>query len=306
MVDPFYSILHQAGQEGEKCALGIITAIKGSSPQKSGAKALFFSDGRIVGTLGGGCLEAEIQQRAVRAIGTGNPELFDMVLDHDFGWDDGLICGGRVCGVILPGVAEKYGELWKKLSRREEKVVWTILENYSISEDGSVDADELYREQAEPPCELWIAGAGHISQAIAPLALAVDFQITVFDDRLGWAAEALFPEQVTLRVDYWEDLFKTPFPSSPAYGLIMTQGHQHDTKVLREWMQRPFQFLGMIGSKRKWRLIQEGFLNERLATEERLAEIYCPVGLSIGSVSPKEIAVSVVAQLIQKRQEARK
>src|SRR5512140_1706284 len=91
--------------EGEPFALGIISAIKGSSPQKKGAKALFFADGRIVGTMGGGCLEAEIQDRARQALLSGTPSMFELVLDHDFGWDDGLICGGSVAGLILPQAA---------------------------------------------------------------------------------------------------------------------------------------------------------------------------------------------------------
>src|SRR3954469_3348560 len=102
-------------------ALGIISGIKGSSPQKRGAKALFYADGRIEGTLGGGCLEAEIQQRARRALLSQTPERFKLVLDHDFGWDDGLICGGKVAGLVLPA-AQSAGALWRELARREQPV----------------------------------------------------------------------------------------------------------------------------------------------------------------------------------------
>ena len=79
----FYEQLTTALEAGEPFALGIISGIKGSSPQKQGAKALFFGDGRIIGTLGGGCLEAEIQDRARRALHTQTPAVFDLVLDHD-------------------------------------------------------------------------------------------------------------------------------------------------------------------------------------------------------------------------------
>src|SRR5438445_11502518 len=96
----FYDYLPAALADGQPFALGIISGIKGSSPQKQGAKALFFGDGRIIGTLGGGCLEAEIQDRARRALHTQTPAVFDLVLDHDFGWDDGLICGGKGSGRI--------------------------------------------------------------------------------------------------------------------------------------------------------------------------------------------------------------
>src|ERR1700752_674671 len=102
----FYDQLIEALANPEPFALGLISSIKGSSPQKQGAKALFFADGRIIGTLGGGCLEAEIQDRARRALRTQIPAAFELVLDHDFGWDDGLICGGKVTGLILPRAGE--------------------------------------------------------------------------------------------------------------------------------------------------------------------------------------------------------
>src|SRR2546426_6260514 len=111
----FYDYLPTALAEGQPFALGIISRIKGSSPQKQGAKALFFSDGRIIGTLGGGCLEAEIQDRARRALLTQTPATFELVLDHDFGWDDGLICGGKVCGLILPQAAQAAGP-WRGIA----------------------------------------------------------------------------------------------------------------------------------------------------------------------------------------------
>jgi len=93
MKNPVFEALAAAARTGEPVTLGIISGAKGSSPQKIGAKALFYSDGRIKGTLGGGCLEAEIQQRAIAALVSGKPATFELLLDHDFGWDDGLICG---------------------------------------------------------------------------------------------------------------------------------------------------------------------------------------------------------------------
>ena len=98
-------------ERSPRFALGIISRVKGSSPQKQGAKALFFPDDRMLGTLGGGCLEAEIRRRARLALVSGKPETFDLTLDHDFGWDDGLICGGTVFGLILPQAAEAARDL---------------------------------------------------------------------------------------------------------------------------------------------------------------------------------------------------
>src|SRR5262245_29194382 len=85
VVRDFYEQMPAVLDEGQPFAMGIISGIKGSSPQKRGAKALFFPDGRIIGTMGGGCLEAEIQDRARRALLSQTPATFDLVLDHDFG-----------------------------------------------------------------------------------------------------------------------------------------------------------------------------------------------------------------------------
>ena len=177
----FYEILAVAAAADEPVALGIITEVKGSSPQKIGAKALFYADGRIAGTMGGGCLEAEIQDRARQALVTGKPETFDLVLDHDFGWDDGLICGGRVGGVIAPRI-HSAAPIWNELARRRSRRTWGITEDFQIAWADMSDAPTTgwrYRETVTPPCALWIAGAGHIAQAVAPLALGLDFAVTV-------------------------------------------------------------------------------------------------------------------------------
>jgi xanthine dehydrogenase accessory factor len=99
----FYQQIAAELERHSRFAFGVISSVKGSSPQKEGAKALFFPDDRIVGTLGGGCLEAEVRLRARQALAPGAPETFELTLDHDYGWDDGLICGGKVSGLILAG-----------------------------------------------------------------------------------------------------------------------------------------------------------------------------------------------------------
>jgi xanthine dehydrogenase accessory factor len=384
----FYEQLLTALADGEPFALGIICGIKGSSPQKKGAKALFFADGRIVGTLGGGCLEAEIQDRARRALLTGQPATFDLVLDHDFGWDDGLICGGKVQGVILPRAAEAKA-IWREVARRETTVTWGVRTDFSIdwvdqsaSQDcgekdlsirspspqlspgrggattalagavsspafevqsdaennmgfscdshrapspggegwgeggqsvaparspnnalGADDGKWLYQETVSPPCALWIAGSGHVAQAVAPIALQLDFEVTVFDDRPTFASRQFFPEGTRLRVGGWEELLREPLPRKPVFGLVVTRGHQRDALVLAGWIQQPFAFLGMIGSRRKARLIFDQFIDEKIASKEQLAEVACPVGLDIDSRTVPEIAVSIAAQLIQRRSE---
>jgi xanthine dehydrogenase accessory factor len=101
----------------------------------------------------------------------------------------------------------------------------------------------------------------------------------------------------------WHDLLKEPMPRQPTFGLIVTRGHQHDALVLTEWIRHPFVFLGMIGSRRKARIIREQFLKQNLATAEQFDRVACPVGMDIQAQSTPEIAVSVLAQYIRKRAE---
>lgn len=307
-----FEALAEAARNGEPVALGVISGVKGSSPQKFGAKALFYADGRIQGTLGGGCLEAEIQQRAVQSLRTGEASTFDLLLDHDFGWDDGLVCGGKVAGCILPQAQRAGKDFWAALAARKTALAWGVRNDFSITAlpadppaQAAADPALLYRELVTPPCALWIAGAGHIAQAVAPLALQLDFAVTVFDDRPALANHRFFPREVILQAEVWEKLLALPLPAVPSFGLIVTRGHRHDALVLRDWVKKPFRFLGMIGSARKTRIVFEHFIEEKIATAEELRRVACPVGIAIGSQSVAEIAVSILAQFIEKRAECR-
>jgi xanthine dehydrogenase accessory factor len=318
-----FQALAEAARMAEPVALGIITGVQGSSPQKLGAKAIFHANGRIQGTLGGGCLEAEAQRLALRSLATGAPAVFELVLDHDFGWDDGLICGGKVSGVILPNAQNVGARFWTELARRETALGWGVQPDFSITRGigkagdpgpvASTQADAspyettrpatgwLYHETVAPPCALWIAGSGHLAQAVAPLALQLDFAVTIFDDRPELANHRFFPDVVSLCTGHWGELCAAPFPSVPAFGLIVTRGHKHDALVLETWIHRPFAFLGMIGSARKARMIAEHFRQKKLATAEELARVACPVGVKIRSHSVMEIAVAILAQYIDRR-----
>ncbi|HEY5042917.1 MAG TPA: XdhC family protein [Verrucomicrobiae bacterium] len=304
MAEPIFQSLAEAARNDESVALGVITGANGSSPQKIGAKALFFPDRKIKGTLGGGCLEAEAQRLALQSMRDGRPQTFELVLDHDFGWDDGLICGGKVLGVILPDAQKLGAEFWSELASRDQAKIWGVKKDFSIALAASTDDGWLYTETILPPCALWIAGSGHIAQAVAPLALQLDFSVTVLDDRPELANHRFFPREVSLQTGNWGSLLNLPFGAAPTFGLIVTRGHKHDALVLETWIHRPFQFLGMIGSSRKARTISEHFVKKKIATAGEMARVACPVGIKIRSQSVMEIAVDILAQYIDKRAEA--
>src|SRR5207237_4854185 len=136
-------------------------------------------------------------------------------------------------------------EIWRELHACRTARAWGVRKDYSIGwVDDTSAGDWLYRETVSPPCALWIAGSGHVAQAVAPLALQLDFEVTVFDDRPSLANSQFFPKNTHFRVGYWDELLREPLPERPVFGLIVTRGHQHDALVLREWVRRPFVFLG--------------------------------------------------------------
>jgi xanthine dehydrogenase accessory factor len=128
-VDPIYHELAGFLERGQPLAFAVLVETKGSTPQKCGAKAIFLPDGRVIGTLGGGCLEAETRQKALRALETGEPFTFRAVLDDDFGWDDGLICGGAVQTFVQPNPQSR--EVWRALlaepDNRQRRMLVTVM-----------------------------------------------------------------------------------------------------------------------------------------------------------------------------------
>jgi len=302
-----FAALAVAARNNESVALGIITGVKGSSPQKLGAKALFYPDRKIAGTLGGGCLEAEAQRLALQSLRDGKPQTFELVLDHDFGWDDGLICGGKVTGIIIPNAQTAGENFWNDLASRDTAKTWGVKSDFNFTRaDSAINhqlstINSLYSETITPPCALWIAGSGHIAQAIAPLASQLDFAVSIFDDRPELANHDIFAREVSLHVGDWNEILSQRFATTPTFGLIVTRGHKHDALVLETWIHRPFQFLGMIGSARKARTIAEHFVKQKIATAEQVARVACPVGIKIKSQSVMEIAVDILAQYIDQR-----
>src|SRR5579883_3254662 len=106
MEDLLLKIL-QLYQSGAAFALGTVVHTSGSTPQRTGARAIFLPGGEILGTLGGGCMEAEARRRGLLLVSGGQPELLELHLDDDFGWDDGLICGGTAHILIQPKPSEQ-------------------------------------------------------------------------------------------------------------------------------------------------------------------------------------------------------
>lgn len=162
------------------------------------------------------------------------------------------------------------------------------------------DSALVFVEAVEPEAELVLFGAGHIAAFLAPLARTVGFRVCVTDDRAEFANPERFPSVDRLIVCPAEEAFEQLVVTPATYLAIMTRGHAHDRDALRAALKTRPAYLGMIGSRRKRDMIYAALSAEGVSAED-LRRIHCPIGLAIGAQTPQEIAVSVVAELIQAR-----
>jgi xanthine dehydrogenase accessory factor len=247
-----FSAVTDALERGEPAALVTIVSTTGSTPQRVGAKMLVFADGRIVGTIGGGCYENDAFWKAREAIGSRKPQLVHYELDDDFAQESGLICGGQM---------------------------------------------DVYIEPIEPSPELYIIGAGHVGFHLARVAHEVGFRVHVVDDREKFSNRERFPHAVEIVVEdipAW--IARTTLPPH-AYAVIVTRGHTNDLEALRALALRELRYLGLIGSRAKVARIYEQLVKDKLSADA-LKRVHAPIGLDIGAVTPQEIAVSILAELI--------
>ncbi len=285
---------------GRSIAFCAVLATTGSTPQRPGAALLVREDFSTLGTLGGGCIEAEVQRAAFTLLRQGRSELRRFTLDHDTAWQDGQICGGQMQIAIMsirPDAAlEPYRDALARAHRRQPAWVPLI-----ISDEGRALE---YRLHLEVRPTLLIVGAGHIGQALAPLAQQLDFHVVVLDDRAEFAAPARFPPGVELFVaDIARSLREYPLDAA-CYVVIVTRGHRHDGDALAAVIRRPAAYVGLIGSRRKSRLLLDDLLRGG-APREAVERVRTPIGLPIGAVTVPEIAVSIAAELVQVRRHTR-
>ncbi|MEW4454046.1 XdhC family protein [Bremerella sp. JC817] len=330
---------------GKSAAFCQLMDTRGSTPQKAGAAMLVFPDGRQVGTLGGGCVEAEVKRHAIELLQTGTRNVVEFLLDHDYGWDDGLICGGRMEVLIEPLPAGSEVRFFRSIMEVIESnhggtlavardrddsqprqfgltllsptgAIVATLGSASLCRQAKAVAEDALRPLATRPlsyraegiafvpilprCELLIVGGGHVGQAVASLAQQVDFDVTVVDDRPEVVTDQRFPTAMRRIAGDFREVLPTLPLRDGSFGLVVTRGHNHDEIGLYHLLKRSLAYLGMIGSKRKIRLIYDDLL-EKGITPEQLAKVHAPVGLDIGSRTVEEIAVSIVAQLIAHR-----
>ncbi len=237
---------------GRSSAIATIVECKGSSPQKQGAKMLVRDDGSLLGTLGGGCLEADVRQAALMAMKDGTPLTLPFELTEREG---GLVCGGTVLVYIEPVLLEPH---------------------------------------------LIVLGAGHVGKALTKLARFTGFRVTVVDDRQEYANRENIPDATDLYVQDFEKAFDGMDIGKHSFIVVATRGHNHDLVAVKAALRTPAEYVGLLGSRRKKGLLFKA-LQEAGFGQEDIGRVVIPVGMDIGSTTPEEISVSIMAQIIERR-----
>jgi xanthine dehydrogenase accessory factor len=160
------------------------------------------------------------------------------------------------------------------------------------------DTGETYLlEPYFPEPKLIIFGGGHIAKPLCEFGKRAGFSVTVIDDRPSFANKARFPEADNVICESFEKCFGLINLNEATFATIVTRGHRHDLDCIREVLKHKTAYTGMIGSKRRIRGVMEILLEEGYG-REALDRVNAPIGLDIGAVTPDEIAISIVAQLI--------
>ncbi len=208
---------------------------------------------------------------------------------------------GRTVGTIGGGCYED-DAFWKARgaisSRRPESVRYELSDDFA-EESGLICGGqmEVFIEPIEPAPDVYIFGAGHVGHSLARIAHEAGFRVHVVDDREKFANTDRFAPEVEVHVcDIPEWLAAHQLPPT-AYAVIVTRGHRHDLDALRALAPRQLRYVGLIGSRAKVRRVFDALLEEGLSSSQ-LRQEYAPIGLDIGAITPQEIAVSILAELI--------
>ena len=247
--------LTDALSRGDSVALVTIVSAHGSTPQRVGARMLVHADGRIVGTIGGGCYEHDAFWKAREALVSRKAQLVHYELSDDLAEESGLICGGRM---------------------------------------------DVFIEPVEPSPHLYILGAGHVGYQLGQIAHTVGFKLHVVDDRQKFANHERFPQAAEVVVESLDTWVRAAAIPATAFVVVLTRGHRQDFDVLRALAGRELRYVGLIGSRAKVARLTDALLYAGVSPDW-LKQLHAPIGFDIGAVSPEEIAVSILAELIAVR-----
>ena len=304
-----------------------IIADQGSAPRGAGSQMLVGSEGRILGTIGGGAVEGKADAMARRLLQEQRSCCHLFQLHGGAKENIGMVCGGdvQVLFQYIPGGSDDWralaGKLLEMTAARQPG--WLALKTDGsfpslLSADGLVLLGDAVPGQAGP--EIWkpeqrkdvfclplpigeraiLFGGGHCAQALAPLLHTLGFRVTVFEEREEYGCRENFPTAERIIVGDYTKIAEHLQFTSEDYIVVMTNGHSFDLEVQDQVLRGDFAYVGVIGSRKKTAAVNQK-LRERGVSDEAIARVHTPIGVSIKAVTPEEIGVSIAGELIYTR-----
>ena len=323
--------------EGKQIALATVLRTWGSAPRRPGAKLVVTSNGQLSGSVSGGCVENAVIEAALKSIKTDRPQLLHFGVADETAWQVGLSCGGSIDIFVKPldeGVFDALRSAWmdtatsvlitvtrgsehilgsEMLVRENGSVTGTIgshrqgraidlaREVFTSGESKLVKLDndtELFLEFIAPPPTLIAVGGVHIAVALMSLAKTLGYRTVVVDPRSVWGNEERFPK-VDQLIQSWPEiaLEQSGITNSTAV-VILTHDPKLDDEALKIALRSLAFYVGALGSKstnakRRERLLSEGI------TGELFSRLRAPIGLDIHARTPEEIALAIMAQVVE-------
>ena len=325
-------------QIGQRAALASPVRINGSVPCADQARLLIREDGSILGTVGGGLLEADVLRNVPGVIAANEPLLLEFNLTQDDASKAGMICGGSCTVMIEPIRPDRATDVFAAAAQCEAEGSRIVLITISdprfhklamlpdgvlVGSTGDADVDAAARELAEqygtgeepslveeplrvsiqPVCSppsVYIFGAGHIAIPVEHLADLVGFRTIVIDDRPEFADVGRFTQADLVLTASVDEAFDQLPAGEAAYVVSITRSHQLDEDVVAQALKTDAKYIGMIGSKRKVEAIRQRLLDRGFG-ETDIARLHAPIGIDIGAETVEEIALSIVAELVAVR-----
>lgn len=327
-------------QNGQPLAMATIANEDGSTPRSAGSKMLVGPEGILSGTVGGGLGEAMTIDAAKEVLRTGNSRVIPIDMSGSIKEGADLVCGGLLdifVQRIFPEQLELYKTLRDRYNDSKDSVLATAADGAAdptliFPDDTSIGAPisaeaiaeiredipsaagmmtvggkKYFVENAFGPIRLVLAGGGHVSRATALVAAYCGFRLTVIDDRPEFPTPDRFPmvePDHLATVPKFIDCLRPEVVGGPAnkncFVAILTRGHAYDADVLIQALRTDAGYIGMIGSRTKRKAVYEKMLGLGF-TQKDLDRVYSPIGIKMAAETPEEIAVSIVAELINVR-----
>ncbi|UWQ82212.1 XdhC family protein [Leisingera caerulea] len=299
-------------KSGAGAALATVVQTWGSAPRRTGSQLAVSGDGRIEGSVSGGCVEGAVVVEAQEALADGKHRLLEFGVSDEDAFAVGLACGGTIKVLVEPvGPALPEDMLEELAAARASRAPVAYEVNLTtgarrlvrgeykdrmrMDRSGLEDDGETFVAVHNPPLRLVCVGAVHIAQALVPMARIAGYDPVIIDPRAAFASPERFPGETLM--DDWPDeaVGKLGLDTRTAL-VLLTHDPKLDDPALQAGLAAEVFYIGALGSKkthaaRAARMQQAGF------TEDQISRIHGPIGLDIGAAGPAEIAVAILAEM---------